>query len=149
MRRRLLHVLNNREELTRSAKASFRQHSQDGNVLQLQDLYKAVQKICINLQIPPVFVEDPNVENVVKGFTRGNDEMTFREFFEFYYQLLSGIQQKYYPAQTVPWERANHVGDFELDGVDIRSGQFELTRTQTFMNLGSSLGRAHSASLTW
>ncbi|SCO67327.1 calcium-dependent protein kinase 6, putative [Plasmodium vivax] len=114
-------VLKNREIFERSARATFQQFDvKNKNFLHFSEIESLIQKLCFNLELPPV---DKNILSIVyKDYDSSkNNRMSYTDFRQMYWDLLKQIKKKYYPTKNLKIKRNCIISRKKLGGYDYSS----------------------------
>ncbi|ANQ08189.1 Calcium-dependent protein kinase 3 [Plasmodium coatneyi] len=114
-------VLKNSEIFERSARATFQQFDvKNKNFLHFSEIESLIQKLCFNLELPPV---DKNILSIVyKDYDSSkNNSMNYTDFRQMYWDLLKQIKKKYYPTKNLKIKRNCIISRKKLGGYDYSS----------------------------
>ncbi|CRG96276.1 calcium-dependent protein kinase 6, putative [Plasmodium gallinaceum] len=114
-------VLKNSEIFERSARATFQQFDiKNKNFLHFSEIESLIQKLCYNLELPPV---DKNILSIVyKDYDSSkNNSMNYTDFRQMYWDLLKQIKKKYYPTKNFKIKRNCIISRKKLGGYDYSS----------------------------
>ncbi|EUD65415.1 CAMK/CDPK protein kinase [Plasmodium inui San Antonio 1] len=114
-------VLKNSEIFERSARATFQQFDvKNKNFLHFSEIDSLIQKLCFNLELPPV---DKNILSIVyKDYDSSkNNSMNYTDFRQMYWDLLKQIKKKYYPTKNLKIKRNCIISRKNLGGYDYSS----------------------------
>ncbi|GAW80996.1 calcium-dependent protein kinase 6 [Plasmodium gonderi] len=109
-------VLKNSEIFERSARATFQQFDvKNKNFLHFSEIESLIQKLCFNLELPPV---DKNILSIVyKDYDSSkNNSMNYTDFRQMYWDLLKQIKKKYYPTKNLKIKRNCIISRKKLGG---------------------------------
>ncbi|SCM22093.1 calcium-dependent protein kinase 6, putative [Plasmodium chabaudi chabaudi] len=114
-------VLKNSEIFERSARATFKQFDvKNKNFLHFSEIESLIQKLCYNLELPPV---DKKILSIVyKDYDSSkNNCMNYMDFRQMYWDLLKQIKKKYYPTKNFKIKRNCIISRKKLQGYDYSS----------------------------
>ncbi|CZT98890.1 calcium-dependent protein kinase 6 [Plasmodium falciparum NF54] len=114
-------VLKNNEIFEKSARATFQQFDvKNKNFLHFSEIESLIQKLCHNLELPPV---DKNILSIVyKDYDSSkNNRMNYTDFRQMYWDLLKQIKKKYYPTKNFKIKRNCIISRKKLGGYDYSS----------------------------
>eukprot|EP01071_Lankesteria_metandrocarpae_P008586 Lankesteria_metandrocarpae@DN4999_c0_g2_i2.p1 len=112
-------ITKDKDVLKKSARLSFEQYDKDhSGKLDSRETNKLLNRLCKNLQLPPV--DDETFERVFIKYDDGDGSLTLTEFTRMYYEILLRIRDKYFPDKKTCVRRSFFVGHHSLkDGKGI------------------------------
>ncbi|PHJ23839.1 cam cdpk [Cystoisospora suis] len=115
IREKLHKVMDVPNNFLKSARASFRQFDADGDgYLTFEDLRRLIERLCRNLQLPPV--DDSVLRVIFEAFdSERRQKLNVEEFCRLYWELLGRIRDKFYPTRKMLVRRSVFVGRRNLD----------------------------------
>lgn len=93
----------------------LRQFDEDGDgYLTFEDLRRLIERLCRNLQLPPV--DDSVLRVIFDAFdSEHRQKLDVEEFCRLYWELLGRIRDKFYPTRKMLVRRSVFVGRRNLD----------------------------------